>query len=193
MNKKNHMVVIFIILFVFNLYSDIMVGPKKNKDVGVVIGQIYMYLDKEWVDLSPGKYYDIDVYVENIVTKKKYKTVRYDKGYFCLLNLPPGQYKLSKLDFFYEKYSTLYYFIDFKVYSIDSDGKVSDQGIKFSIHKDTITTLKTIFVYVKLMPNDKFIPAFKREGDLEHLKKFFKSIDTKNKWSHFDFVELELK
>jgi len=194
MRKSFYAVLLLLIIIKTSIFAEIEFGPKKDKDIGALAGQIYIYIDgKIWDRVPSGDYYTVDAYIENIATKKTYKTIRREKGFFYLINVPEGQYELKKLDFYHSTGDYTFYFRDMKIFKFDSSGKRTDKGLTFGIYKNTITTLKPIHIITKYSTESKVSNRYERLTDLQPVIDFFKSMDYRNKWSHFEFADLEIQ
>jgi hypothetical protein len=92
--KKMLPCLVLLFLGVFVLVSCATIPKPESARVGGVAGKFCMIMDSHFDSFSKGKYNSgVKLEFINLADDKKYHTYVHD-GYFFLLNLPPGKYKL---------------------------------------------------------------------------------------------------
>ncbi len=189
------LMILFFTLALFLLYNIPCYSfprPKKNKDVGCIIGRIEIEIDKNWKRLEAGVYYfDIWLQIINKNTGKKYNIVSKNDGYYYLLNLPPGDYVILKSDF----QDNNIYSPSFSSYPISiSNIFFGKKGIDVNVQPNTFTVVKSIKIFAELLP-DKIEHVFKtsyvlEDMDIEDVKDYFNYLDKRNFWADFTWGDI---
>ncbi len=185
---KKIFTIAFILFLSFILCYSI---PKPKDNVGVLIGKTYIELDKDWEQMSAGKYYKVQVIMYEKTTKKKLTAMANKDGIFYFLNLTPGEYVITKTSYQYN--------VSYTTYTVG--GSFGKTGYDVVINSNKITALKTLGILRELLPRnesrDNVTPESKiqpmsqkivREENLEELKEFFTKLDKQNQWANFEWV-----
>ena len=195
--KKLILLLAFILFFSSNIPCFSLPKPKKNKDVGCIIGMISIEIDKDFRGYKAGTYtYEFWLQLKNKDTGKKYSVVADENGFYYLLNLPPGDYLIVKCNFENRNFETTT--SEFESSRFISNIMFEDQGIEVKVSANKLKIVKKIKISAELLPDQSqqtFKKSFVLEDfdseNLEELKTYFNELDRKNFWAEFEW-EYEL-
>lgn len=181
--------VAFMLLLSFILCFPI--AKPKNDKIGALIGKTYLELDKDWENMRAGKYFKVEMEMFNKSTKKKFTAMGNKDGIFYFLNLEPGEYVLTGINYEYQAGNTIY----------TVGGYFGKTGYDVVINSNKITALKTIAFQKEVLPRDerrdnvsstsklqRMDQKIVREENLDELKDFFTKLDNRNQWANFEWI-----
>ena len=150
-------------------------GPRKNKEVGAIVGQVSIQGTSSWT---------LTVYVKDNKTGKNYIIKPKKEGYYYLLNLNPGTYILYKIGL--SKSDTY-------SYSWASDLELRDKGIEFVVKPNRIISINHLIIYLQVSGRRVRygfnIDITNFDEYLNNLKSYFERIDRRGLWKDFEWNE----
>ncbi len=180
MRKTTLLLITLVLLFLSNIFCIALRKPKKNKEVGCIVGKIAIVFDKDQKNVKAGIVYYNEFWLTiiNKNTGKKYFTTTDGNGFYYLINLPPGDYVI--IDCYFELLD-----IDTKYYIRDI--KFGESGIQLRVQKNTISTVKNIKL-LAIVTTERYSIKINFEytdEDVEEIKTYFNKLDKRNSWADF--------
>ena len=175
MKNKNSILIIFFILLIISIDSiNSFPRPKRNKEVGAIVGKF-----KKNFDILDWK---IRFFLKNNETDKIYSFIS-DDDYFYKLNLPPGNYRLFKISLYREDYE----------YSYHASGLLlKEQSIDIEIEANKITPIQYFEVHIMQIGKNQIRYGINKNFNITNeyineLIDYFNSKDQVRSWKNFEW------